>query len=244
MDLATQINSLVDAHVHSLLVQISKKFGISLKELKNVRVTEEDDDDELKVVATKTEVGPALSAILNLEVKPTKKSSNDEYLSKTIAELKQMCKEKGLPVTGTKPILVARLKEEKASAGVAAAGGSVSDRKTAAKSAVKTATTDVMKKVIEQQETVHVRLNKFGHWEHTTGLVFNNDVEQLVIGIQNNGTGDVDQLTKKEIEICKEYKFKYQIPPNLDTEELDVDVIETDESEDELEPEIEEEEVE
>ena len=88
---------------------------------------------------------------------------------------------------------------------------------------------------------ISVNRNQFGNYEHPeTGLVFNTSL--IVIGKQRDD-GSVDTLTESDIDSCNQFKFKYQLPENLDTEVLDGEIIdELDEEEDDGDEEEEEEE--
>lgn len=72
----------------------------------------------------------------------------------------------------------------------------------------------VLKKIQQNIQTIYIRRNKYGNYEHEpTGLVFDKD-EKVVYGIQRGP--DVFDLSEAEIELCKKYKFTPRIPENLD----------------------------
>ena len=129
-------------------------------------------------------------------------------LSKT--DLKELCKGRGLPVSGTKAQLISRL-----------LGGSTSapsDESPPVRRKVKKASKKqvaaVIGKIMEDTEHVHIRRNMFGNYEHVgTRLVFD-EVTKKVIGKQTDN-GKVLTLVPEDIDICKELQFEYVLPPNL-----------------------------
>lgn len=87
--------------------------------------------------------------------------------------------------------------------------------------------------------SIIVKKNEFDNYEHIeSGLVFNRNTK-CVIGKQDHNTGDVLSLNEDDIEICKQYKFKFNIPKNLNEED---DEIEEDDDYNEVEEEDDEEE--
>lgn len=76
----------------------------------------------------------------------------------------------------------------------------------------------VLQKIKDNIPTTAIRKNGFGNLEHPeTNLVFNK-VTQRVIGKQEKD-GTVSDLTDEDIEKCKQFKFNYDLPKNLDTEQ-------------------------
>ena len=94
----------------------------------------------------------------------------------------------------------------------------------------------VIKNVKQNTGEISIRPNKFGNFEHlTTGLVFSRD--KIVIGRQSI-TGENTPLTTEDIELCKQYKFNYKLPENLNVNKsLDDVSIEEVEEEEELDDE-------
>jgi hypothetical protein len=116
------------------------------------------------------------------------------YDSLSIAQLRELCKSKELAVSGTRAVLVNRLKGLKT---------------TQPKKKIK----KVLQYLQLQSETIHIRRNIHNNYEHPeTGLIFDPERE-LVIGKQHNET--VLKLTADDVRLCKEYGFEYDIPDNL-----------------------------
>ena len=133
------------------------------------------------------------------EVKPKTDSSNlgkDSLQKLTKNELVVICKEKKIKHTGTKPEIIDRLIENKNKVAVVEKPKSISE------------------KIQTTLETIQIRKNKFGNYEHfETNIVFDKN-NQNAIGTQNTN-GKIDLLTQEDIEQCKKYKFKFQLPSNI-----------------------------
>jgi hypothetical protein len=73
----------------------------------------------------------------------------------------------------------------------------------------------VTEKVVKKSEPFFcARRNAWKNYEHEeTGLVFDWKTEE-VIGKQNQN-GNIDELSVEDIELCKEYGFKYKLPGKL-----------------------------
>ena len=63
-----------------------------------------------------------------------------------------------------------------------------------------------------------ILIQKVGdHYEHpSTGLIFD-EVTRLVVGYKDQ-EGNIRPLNRRTIEICKQYKFRFQIPDSLDAD--------------------------
>lgn len=154
--------------------------------------------------------------------KPNSPSKNLDKMSK--AQLVDMCKERGLKVSGTKSDLVARLNSEVP----------VESKRSS----------PVAKSPTEEVSQFMITKNKFGNWVHEPSqLVFLRE-EKRVIGKQLED-GSISKITKEVMELCHKYKFRYDIPDNLNDSEDEEDVEEdADDAEEDAEEddEIEEEE--
>lgn len=101
------------------------------------------------------------------------------------------------------------------------------------------------KEVKKTEPALSLSRNKFGNFEMVdTGFVFDPKTRQ-VVGTQNDN-GNIDDLTKEDIELCKEYNFKFLIPEklkskitasdsetDLEDEDLDEEELEEDDEDDE-----------
>jgi hypothetical protein len=156
------------------------------------------------------------------------------YLAKCLkGELVKLCKERGLRTTGTKTDLIAVLQGNKPPS--------------TKKSSPKTANNlpNIIKQIKVNIPTVPIRKNKFGNMEDPqTNFVFDRKSKK-VIGKQNIN-GNIDELTKEDINICNKEKYDYILPSNFDkqttledetVEELEDEEILDDDLEDELDEE-------
>lgn len=131
-----------------------------------------------------------------------------DHAKLTLADLKQLCKDKGLKTSGKKAELLERLNQP------------IVEKTTQKKPSHKKITT-VLQKVIHDAHTLNIRRNVFGNYEHAeTGFIFD-ELTHTVIGKQNETTDPmtnspvIEPLTERDIELCKEYNFKYKIPNTI-----------------------------
>lgn len=201
MSFSELLNKAVQSVVVSFIDVVSSEYSIPKDDLLNLF------NGDSKVSAkSKTKVQPSTEldkgivvAKSELKLQP---SAELNKLNKN--ELIAHCKAKGLKTTGTKQELIDRLTNG-ASTPVA-----VPEKKVQKKSSEP----PVITKVQNTIQTVQIKKNSFGNFEHSeSGLVFDK-VSQKVIGKQN-ASGKVDSLTDEDIEVCNKYKFSYQVPENL-----------------------------
>jgi hypothetical protein len=173
-----------------------------------------------------------LSILLEQKPKPPVKDipSLPDLCSLSRPELVAICKQHSILTTGSKEIIICRLAKinsDKYKAEV---------KKVMPKFQKKTEVLSVVKKYIP---IINVSRNKWGNYEHKdTGLVFNQD--HLIYAKQSND-GTLVNLTPEDIEACKQYKFEWLLPENLNwnkkslddvkIEELDDDIFESEEDE-------------
>jgi hypothetical protein len=155
----------------------------------------------------------------NEETKQEPNDNNLDKLGKT--ELINLCKLKNLKCSGTKIEMIARLKN----GNTISTSSSVSNNTVPSDKPSKTTTSkkhsiapekqNIINKIPVKIPTVAIRRNQFGNFEHAeTSLIFDRNT-QKVIGKQNPD-GTVDELGDVEINICKKFKFSYDLPENLD----------------------------
>ena len=147
------------------------------------------------------------------------------------------CKAKGIKQSGKKEEVVKRLldfleKDEKC----------VKEVSKPTISKTSSTPSPILKSISEKSEKIEVRKNKFGNMEHfETGLVFDKD-SSFVVGVQNTN-GKIDSLTDKTIELCKKFKFKYNLPENLSVDK-GLNSVKVEELDEEDEEELDEEDIE
>ena len=201
MSFSELLTKAINSVVVSFIDTVSEKYDISKDELMGLF------SGSVSNSANKKEKQPVKSNPVVESEQPKLQPSNElNKLNKN--ELIAHCKTKGLKTTGTKQELIDRL-----------TGGSAppAEKKVVEKKAkTKDQTTepDIIKNVQSTIQAVQIKKNSFGNYEHPeTGLVFDR-INQRVIGKQNKN-GKVDSLTDEDIDTCNKYKFKYDIPENL-----------------------------
>jgi len=175
----------IDTIIGSYISKISDKYNIDKTELQHIWNNKNTDSESKS------------------EVKPKTYSSNldkDRLQKLTKNELVDICKEKKIKHTGTKPEIIDRLLENK-------------------NKVVVEKPKSISEKIQTTLETIQIRKNKFGNYEHfETRIVFDKN-NQNAIGTQNTN-GKIDTLTQEDIEQCKKYKFKFQLPSNITSKKL------------------------
>ena len=207
MSLSDTMIQAVEGTVREFTKLLAEKYGLDEKELMGLW------GGKNKSPATK----PAAPKEKQNEM------SEKVLMNMTKAELVELCKQKGVKHTGTKPVLISALTGGEL---VAKPEKSLTPKKAAASKAP-----PVVKKNITS-DVLRIRRNNWGNFEHAeTGLVFNNKSNK-VIGKQLDD-GNVEKLTDYDIEICHKFKFDYELPDNLDKDTgldgVDVEELETDE---------------
>lgn len=156
--------------------------------------------------------------------------SMEELLKCSVAELKALCKQRNLPVSGPKKDLISRLTESNKSQETSPV---VSPKKVPPKEK----TSAILKKVADITPTVAIRRNKWGnHEDPSTSFVFDKKTKK-VMGKQNPN-GSIDPLTKEDINICNKHKYDFIPPENLDhnrtLQDEEVDELAEEEDEEEV----------
>lgn len=134
----------------------------------------------------------------------------------SVVELKALCRTHGYKVSGAKALLIDRLlgKDGEAKSKPVVKTSKSDDKKPVHKE------TDIIKKLKSKIPTIPIRRNEFGNMCHPeTQLVFDPKLGK-VIGKQNDN-GEIDDLNDDDIQSCKKFKFDYQVPDNLDKNNLD-----------------------
>ena len=180
MSFNISLNNAIDTIISSYISKISEKYNIDKTELQHMWKNNEAD----------------LKSDSKSEVKPVSCTLDKDNLQKlTKNDLVNICKEKKIKHTGTKPELIDRLIEHK-------------------NKVVVEKPKSISEKIQTTLETIQIRKNKFGNYEHfETRIVFDKN-NQNAIGTQN-ANGKIDTLTQEDIEQCKKYKFKFQLPSNI-----------------------------
>ena len=125
-----------------------------------------------------------------------------------VSDLKNICREKGLSVGGTKDILISRIVENENS-------GSKSP-KSLTPEVIKTHSDNppVHTKISSKLSQIVIKRNQFGNYEHVESrLIFNNKT-QKVVGKQNPD-GTIEELNPETLDLCNKYGFQFDLPDNI-----------------------------
>ena len=236
MSLSQTVTKAVDGVIHVFIQQLANKYDFDPSEL----LAEWEGNSS----ASKTKKKSSTKKSSITDIPSVDDIDPNELLKYKKPELQALCRQRGLKCTGTKAQLVGYLLgKEPTSAKKSAPKKKVTPKK-------KAASTPVAKKLTSRVPTVAIRRNQFGNHEHPeTSFVFDKKTEK-VIGKQNDD-GSIADLTSADLETCKQMKFQYVLPDNLDkksklddvkVEELEVDDDEEEKDEEVLESDGEEEE--
>ena len=226
MSLSQTLTETIDEVIQTFITKVSSKYNLNNDELKNLWKGDYVNSTALSPVEKKTPAEIDYNVLLRCNK----------------AELIALCKTHGHKCSGTKSILMNRLLGKEVNTSPKPNGKSKKtkvDKKESVKS------TSVVQKLTANIPNILIRRNQFDNYEHPeTGLIFDN-ANKIVIGKQNDD-GTVDPLNDELIDMCNAFKFKFEIPPDLDAKStlLDVKVdelTEEEEEEEELEVELEEE---
>ncbi len=220
------------------------KKSSTKKEKEPMQVDGEEQPKETKKPSTKKEKEPKVELPFTDVIDPM---ANKDILA-------AMCRKYGVKVTGKVAELRTRLEEYRAAhpdpnapQSDGAGPSSASERPTAqlnilnglggkasTKKAPKGTMPPVLKKLKANAQRHVVARNRFGNYEHAeTHLVFDPE-DRMVVGRQDYTSGHVLELCDEDIEICKQYKFNYRLPENLDSNKKGLKDIKVGEADDEL----------
>lgn len=236
MSFLQQIETILNSEIENFIVTIADKFKLDKKEITDIWNKKDFINIKSNSVTTKP---------VSLVNSPTPKKTDSTLMKLSKTELVELCKSKGLKVSGSKQELVDRIltaDENKKVEKNEKVDKSEKNNEKITKHLIKTTPTKkvsgnsppVIKKLVEKIPSISIKRNKHDNYEHEeTGFVFNNKT-QKVYGRQLSD-GSVAELTPEDIDICNKYKFSYYIPDNLDKKSnlKDVDVKELDDVEDE-----------
>jgi hypothetical protein len=143
--------------------------------------------------------------------------SENSFDKLKLAELKVLCKEKGLAVSGTKAELIQRL-----------SGDTSAPTTRVRKSAPKPTPTlqrPVFQKFLDKKPTV-IKRNIHGNFEHPeTRLVFS--INKKIFGIQNS-SGEIDPLTVQDLQNV--YKYHFELEDGVQIQDQGSNIIAKDDS--------------
>jgi hypothetical protein len=172
--------------------------------------------------STSASPSQGFSPSINLDI------SEIRLATSTAKDLSALCKAYGIPSTGTKPVLLERLRQKRSSleGNTTVAGSEAKAPTESSNTAGKMPSLPkpgnrsrlpiippVIQKFTQNSPVITLRKNVHGNLCDTNGLVF--DQNKKVIGRQKDD-GTVASLTDADIQICQQYKYDYKLPDNLD----------------------------
>ena len=231
MSLSDNLTNAIEQVIETFISRVAEELNLNEDQLRalwsgSVSSPHNGGTSSRKKVKAKTKSNP----ITDID---TEDVSPERLMSCTVAELKALCRARGLVLKGKKADLISRL-----------SGVDVDNlprqrpakKATKKKSAHSVASAKVIKALSGNIPNITIRRNNHNNLEHPdTGLVFDKQTN-TAIGKQNDN-GSVDDLTDADIELCKKFKFKFQVPENLDknADLANVEVEELEDSEEESE---------
>ena len=203
MSFSKTLKEACDQVICNYVAKISSVYKIDQKDLvalwDGVNNTQADEPVRVEAKA-KAEAAPANST---------------ELKKMSLVELKELCRNAGHKVSGTKASLIARLSGEKVQASPASKPKQKTSRTKEEKEKTKLTKKPVMANLLAAKPLIAVQKNIHQNYEHPeTSLVFNNKTKKVIGKQMDDGT--VEPLTKDDINICNKYKFPYEIPENLE----------------------------
>ena len=197
MNICKDIDKNINLSIENFIDVISNKYSINKSEL-------------LDIWSEKSQIKKQDKSQINIETKLTPFNDIDLY-GFTLPILKGLCKERNIKVSGKKEELISRLLSKNIidEDNIEIVKVEKIEKKIKKKSPIKIP--NIIKNI--EKPIINVRRNQFGNYEHMeTHLVFNKD--NKVFAYQNDD-GNLRNLLKDDIELCKKFKFEYIIPENL-----------------------------
>lgn len=204
MSLRQSCISALDNAVTSLLDQISTQHKIPREKLQATW----DNGTPKKMKQTTLDGTPLDTQVLVNHLSDPPELSNGSLIKCTREDLKVLCRNRSIPCSGSKAVLIDRL------LGKATDADPKPKEKEKKKSPPKKPSPSVIQKIVTVPR-LSVHRNSFGNYEHPeTGFCVDSKTKK-VIGKQNDN-GTIDDLTPRDLEICLKYGFEFVTPDNLD----------------------------
>lgn len=120
-------------------------------------------------------------------------------------ELVEICKQLGYVYVGSKPELIINILNK------VTVVEKVIKKKSVKEEPPKT---DILSKLKSEVPPIVIRRNDHGNYEHPdTKFIFNHKTREVVGKQLDNG--EISAISKDDLEVCKQFNFKYVIPFNL-----------------------------
>lgn len=207
MSFKQSLTNLIETHLENYTNIISERYGLNRTELLGLW----GNTPGVNLSGAKKSTAATIADVDTEDLSPERLYKCNK------AELSALCKAKGVKCTGNKSELLERLMgDEKNEAETKTKTKTKPETVTKSKSSAKgVESMSVVKKLTSDIPPIIVRKNAFGNFVHpSTRLVFKPSTDMVIGKEEDDGT--VTDLTDDDIETCKQYKFKYIIPDNLD----------------------------
>ena len=238
MSLNQTVTAAVNEIINDFVKKIAIKYNLDPKDVMSVW-----DNNE---VTSKKVIKSTDTKILDKPPIVIKKTNDDmdenSLLQYKKTDLQAMCRQRSLKCTGTKEQLIGFLLGKEVSSDTPKKEAPVKKMDVSKK----VVSTPVVKNLMSSIPTVAIRRNKYGNHEHPeTNFIFDKKTKKA-IGKQNED-GTIEDLTEEDIDVCNQWKFQYVISDNLDkktklgdvkVDELDDEILESDDDDIEVEDEI------
>lgn len=138
-----------------------------------------------------------------------------ELLKATKGDLSQMCKDRGLPSSGTKEALRVRLLSQGKDGKGKEKEKEKGKEKVVAKKGKEVKVNSVLDKIIKNRPLIVPVKSEFGNTIHEESrLVF--DTSTGRVRGRENDDGEVEDLTTADIDECNRFNLSFDLPENLD----------------------------
>lgn len=258
--MSKNFNKLIESTIEDYAKAVSKKFNISHEELMdiwygNTRISN-DSSKPVKIVSSTTK--PSNKSDIDFESdseddnkeskpKPVQKSKSSSKDETSLESLKKKAKELGIPgiskfKASNKDELIELIDKAEKGGSSSVTKSSVKSKSPPKKQVVKEEPKVTTEYVQKKLASFSVSKNNFGnYWNESSGIVFDKVTRQAIGKQQPNG--DVTNLTKQDIEFCKNNNISYKLPTNIISEEKEERQSDDEESVDDDEDEFDEDEL-
>lgn len=220
MSLAQLLSQHIEQTMEKFIDLVNQKYGVDKSELCQLW------KGNLNTVKATTQSHAQPPNPSSVQQNGNTKYSMDKLQQCTKKELHALCKDNKVKVSGTKTDLVQRLlgvyglvdqSVEIKKPGKPARLLPNSKPKPKPKSKPQPTQTKVVQKIVQQIPERVIRRNNFGNYEHPETKIVLDPKSKEAIGRQHDD-GSILPLSVEDIESCKQYKFAYSIPENLNRE--------------------------
>ncbi len=212
--LKTDLFNSIEQHIDSLLTTISTKYNIDKHELKNLWCNLDESTNVENQPQRTEEVTQSVPVTETTSTTTTTEKAYDinnihDYDVKT---LKGILKSLGLKVSGKKADLISRIMNSENEPKKSPSRKSPS--KKSSKKKKQTRLLPINGKIELQKRQIHFKKIDNFHVHEDSNLIIDSETK-IIIGKYDIDTKSMVNLTENDINICKKYKFRFNMPENL-----------------------------